>query len=294
MTDPSPTIDPAPPARPFQYRLRTLLALPVAVAACAAIAHWLGIGVAILVTWASLTGLALYYRAGFMAVCVPTSALLVIACLISLFQSPRSTSGRNFCESRLQQLALALRGYHTTHGCFPPPYIAGKDGRPMHSWRVLILPQLGRMDLYRAYHFDEPWDGPNNRLLAATHVRDYECPSAANGSASTNYLAVVGPGSVWREGRSTKLGEITDGPANTILVVEVASSGVHWMEPRDLDMLPLAPGINPAGQGISSRHTDGANVVMADGSVRFLPDGLIPAEVNALLTIAGGEPTPSW
>ena len=35
----------------------------------------------------------------------------------------------------------------------------------MHSWRVLLLPYLDRSDLYKAYDFTEPWDGPNNRKL---------------------------------------------------------------------------------------------------------------------------------
>jgi ABC-type antimicrobial peptide transport system permease subunit len=37
----------------------------------------------------------------------------------------------------------------------------------MHSWRVLILPFLEADLVYRQYNFDEPWDGPNNRLLMA-------------------------------------------------------------------------------------------------------------------------------
>jgi Protein of unknown function (DUF1559) len=37
---------------------------------------------------------------------------------------------------------LTVANYHDTYGRFPPAYIADHDGRPMHSWRVLILPLL--------------------------------------------------------------------------------------------------------------------------------------------------------
>jgi len=39
---------------------------------------------------------------------------------------------------------LALFNYHDDYGSYPPAYIADESGRPMHSWRVLILPYLGR------------------------------------------------------------------------------------------------------------------------------------------------------
>jgi hypothetical protein len=55
--------------------------------------------------------------------------------------------------------------YHDAFGRFPAAYIAGKNGRPMHSWRVLTRPFLGRQDVYDQYHFDEPWDDLNNRRL---------------------------------------------------------------------------------------------------------------------------------
>lgn len=70
----------------------------------------------------------------------------------------------------------------------------------------------------------------------------------------------------------------------------MADSDIAILEPRDLqfDHLPLQ--INPpAGKGISSHHSGGANVFMADGSIRFLPNDL-PAEVlRAMLTVSGGE-----
>jgi Protein of unknown function (DUF1559) len=82
---------------------------------------------------------------------------------------------------------LAVANYHETYGCFPPAYLANRDGKPMHSWRVLILPFLAQQELYRAYNFDEPWNGPNNRNLESrigniyVSVRDSQWGRRAGG-----------------------------------------------------------------------------------------------------------------
>jgi len=63
------------------------------------------------------------------------------------------------------------------------------------------------------------------------------------------------------------------------------------MEPRDMHVAQLNPRINgKSGQGVSSHHAGGAQVVFGDGSVRFLVDEEISPDVlGALFTRAGGE-----
>jgi hypothetical protein len=46
------------------------------------------------------------------------------------------------CINNLKQIGLAMHNYHDAHGCFPPAYIPDENGKPMHSWRVLLLPYL--------------------------------------------------------------------------------------------------------------------------------------------------------
>lgn len=60
---------------------------------------------------------------------------------------------------------MAVVNYESQYGSLPPAYVLGPDGRPWHSWRVLIL-EFFNSDLYEEYRFSEPWDGPNNRKLA--------------------------------------------------------------------------------------------------------------------------------
>jgi prepilin-type processing-associated H-X9-DG protein len=223
------------------------------------------------------------------------AGLIAGGCLFSSFDStPRTPSRRSQCRHHLIMITIALQNYHDQKGCLPPPFIADAEGKPMHSWRVLLLPYLERQDLYARYNFDEPWDGPSNRKLHNEIISLFRCPScdAQQSKAETNYVAVVGPQTLWPENRkqAVRLRDVTDGLSNTLMVVEVANSGIHWMEPRDLHIVQMPMAINPPrGQGICSGHHEGANVAFADGSVRFMLDNTPPNALRATLTISGGE-----
>ena len=106
----------------------------------------------------------------------------------------------------------------------------------------------------------------------------------------TSYAVVVGPGTMWPGDESVCSRDVTDGTSRTLLVVEVADSGIEWMEPRDLHIDKLAPNINPAsGQGISSKHPTGASGLFGDGHVEVLSEDLTPEQIRAMLSRAGGE-----
>lgn len=61
--------------------------------------------------------------------------------------------------NKLRDLALAFHYYADAHNNALPPFAAfSKDGRPLLSWRVLILPFLEQEDLYRQFRLDEAWD----------------------------------------------------------------------------------------------------------------------------------------
>ena len=55
-----------------------------------------------------------------------------------------------------------MHNFHAITNHFPPAVIFGPDGKPWHSWRVLILPYLEENELYNAYDFSQPWDSPRN------------------------------------------------------------------------------------------------------------------------------------
>ena len=67
----------------------------------------------------------------------------------------------------LKQISLAMFGYESTYHSFPPAVIE-KDGKPLLSWRVAILPFMEESRLYQQFHLDEPWDSPHNLEVAKT------------------------------------------------------------------------------------------------------------------------------
>jgi len=205
----------------------------------------------------------------------------------TLFWSGSEPAGlrrsRPGCEQNLHQIAIALHNYVDNYQCFPPAHISDSSGRPMHSWRVLLLPFLDQRELYDRYDFGEPWDGPHNAQLAQEYptLEIFRCPQDTG--SGTSYAAIVGPHTAWPLDRSCSFQDMTDGTAQTLLVVEVYDSGIHWMEPRDLDAEQMAPRINTRGQlGISSGHEGLACVVFVDGHGETLSEAL-PAETLQLL-----------
>lgn len=204
------------------------------------------------------------------------------------------------CRVNLEDIGLALLQYHDKYGSFPPAYVADESGKPMHSWRTLLLPFVGYGPLYNDYRFDEPWDSPYNRKLCHKIVLAYMCPSEPHAVPLTSYVAVVGPGTAWPGSTPTRLKDFRDGTANTILIVELVNSGIHWAEPRDLDFQDMKDHSGSISLDIPySEHPRTANALFAGGKhpSTGIPrprvwnlDGVKPSTLFKLLTINGGEP----
>jgi len=214
-----------------------------------------------------------------------------IALLLPAVQAAREAARRSQCVNNLKQIGLAMHNYHDAYKCFPPAYIPDENGQPMHSWRVLILPYLECGTLYDQYDFDEPWDSPANLALADGMPSVFRCPSdPTSGPTETGYAMIVGPKALSDGPTATPIREILDGTSNTIMVVEASGCGINWLEPRDLDLDEFGLQINSAGAGgIHSYHPGGVNVLISDGSVRFLSETIDTRTLEALITKAGGE-----
>ena len=190
------------------------------------------------------------------------------------------------CLNNFKQVALGVLQYERTWSSLPPAaYTVDTQGRRMQSWRVSILPYLVSNTVYNKYHPDEPWDGPNNCRLHGEYMPEYRCPADLSElRTATNILAVVGPGTAWPGTTPSCSKNCAKGASQTALVVEVANSGIHWMEPRDLELSSFDPTINGrSGRCLSSNHAGGVNVAMADGSVRCLSPNTSPEVLKAVL-----------
>ena len=232
-----------------------------------------------------------WLAAGFVAVGLFVALLLLASQIVLPIQR------RVRCAANLKQIGLALHGYHTEWHCFPPAYLTDKNGRPMHSWRVLILPHLNERALYQQYWFEEPWNSPHNLAVAKQMPSVFRCPEDWQaGPIDTSYAMFVGPGAFSEGPTSTTIDDFTDGTDKTLAVVEVSGFGIRWTQPRDLSIAEMTYTMNDAAAlGPTSNHYGCADFLFADGSVRALGDALAwddeitPEMLRALITRAGGE-----
>lgn len=188
---------------------------------------------------------------------------------------------------RGRQIGLAVIQYAVHYGTFPPAYVADENGRPLHSWRVLILPFLGEDDLYRQYRFDEPWNGPRNSRLLKQIPECYRHPDSTAAAGVTSFLAPVGQHTILSPNVAVGFADIPDGVTSTILLGEAESAGVLWLEPRDIDAdRPHVPVNQP--DGFQGRYPDAFLAMFADGHGAWIRSDIGPT-LRGLLTRDGGE-----
>ncbi len=197
--------------------------------------------------------------------------------LLPSVSQARGAARRMQTMNFFKQCALAMLNYESDHGSFPPAYTVDEDGKPLHSWRVLILPYLEQNELYEKIRLDEPWDSEWNRQFHEM------CPAAFRSvyepeSSKAVIGVVVGKGGVFEPVTSpdedgTDIDDITDGTSNTILLVN--SKPVNWMDPTS--DISMEDACRPWGgeKGIPFLSPKEHEIIAAfvDGSVRFIKDG---------------------
>src|SRR5271157_1002785 len=200
----------------------------------------------------------------------------------------RANAARSQCTNNLKQIGLAMHNYHDRHKTFPPAYTVDKAGKPLLSWRVLILPYLEQEALYKEFHLDEPWDSEHNRTLIDRMPPTYRCPNGSSKRADlgkTTYLTPRGKATIFPGSEGIKMQKITDGTSNTIFVVDAGNErAVTWTKPDDWDVDPRLD-----LKGIFGHHPGGTPFSFADGSVRFIKETVDPKTLEMLITRDGGE-----
>lgn len=233
-------------------------------------------------------------------------------------QAARTAAGRKQSMNNLKQIGLALHNYHGTYGTFPPQAIRSKEGKPLLSWRVAILPFIEQAAPYKQFHLDEPWDSEHNRKLAETLPVVYVSPNVPDSLRSkgmTTYVAPLSrtppavfvnpepaPGGkraarkraamsgeaemVFDDPAGATIARITDGTSNTVFVVEAnRESGVVWTKPDDLVIDDSEP-----FRALRGQPDAGFNALFADGSVRFIKTTIDPQIWWRLLRMNDGQP----
>ncbi len=260
---------------------------------------WLICGIA----WV-MTAVRLYRSGHGPSVTLVLSSLLglgvLIMCSLPAVPAAREAARRMQCSNNLKQLGLAMLEWHDKHHRLPDA-TTSDEGQPPHSWRVTLLPYLENEPLYEVYDASRAWDDPLNLPVARTSVSMLQCPSNPNGRDVqqryfTAYAAVTGDNTNFPNGRGLALREVTDGASNTFLLNEACGQEIVWTEPRDLDAERDNISVNSGSPKpthspsvLSSYHPNGALVVLADGSVRFIAETIDPNTLRALLTATADD-----
>ena len=173
--------------------------------------------------------------------------------------------------SNLSDIGLALHQFQDAHNFWPPAVLVGPDGKPWHSWRVLLLPLLGHRDLFDQYDFSQPWDSAKNLRLLDKMPAVFHDPIYGDKLGHfTNYAAVLGGGP----------GPKFAGYSRPILTA-FSTSGVKM---KDVTILPL------------ERLTERVVTRDAEGEMRARTPRIVKIEQSdsLLIRVAGSSPTPYY
>jgi prepilin-type processing-associated H-X9-DG protein len=195
-------------------------------------------------------------------------------------------------QNNMRIIGLAMHNQNDSMGKLAGPYTLDNAGEPNTglSWRVGMLPYIEEAPLYQRFNRRESWDSATNKPLSNTPIRSYTTPfNSGGGSTQTPYRVFYGGGALFNEdGKPVRMwGDVTDGLSNTIMVVH-AREQVPWAAPQDFkysDTTPLPALGHPSAPG-------GFNVLMADGSVRFVSNTVSERTLRLLITRADGMPIP--
>lgn len=181
--------------------------------------------------------------------------IAIIAVLIGLLlpavQKVREAAARMNCQNNLKQLGLAIHNYHGAYSAFPSSVRpAGVTTLPRISWTIGTLPYIEQDNVRNRYDTTTTWSSATNLPLTSQSIKIFQCPSAPNPGrldgdpqtnvwsivAVTDYAAATGvaayattvnttgqvlPG-IMQKNTKVKVGDVTDGLSNTILIVESA------------------------------------------------------------------------
>ena len=279
---------------------------------------------------------------------------VLIALLLPAVQQAREAARRTQCKNHLKQLGLAIHNYESTHNRLPssgqglsasPPYTPVFDKQATFTH---ILPFIDQAGVFGQFDFNFAYnETAANKAVAQRVIPMYLCPSAAlrSGNADTlrygaiDYGATLhtnidpttgNPGSAFLAPGAlawdcTRMGDITDGLSNTILIGEDVGRNdtmkslyddpynpgfkrAHWRwaEPDNAFGVSFTPNFHRSPWGgppsctwidmncgpndeLFSFHIGGAHILMGDGRVRFLGDSVDYRVLRGLTTRAGGE-----
>lgn len=199
--------------------------------------------------------------------------------------SQQQTADMARSQKNLTRLGLASYEFYEAHKRYPAAAIINKEGQPVLSWRVALLPYLGFAELHKQFKLDEPWDAPHNKSLLSK-MPDVYAPVGVKTKEpfQTFYQVFVGKRTPFESSQGIQLNAVKDGSSFTLMVVE-AGEPVLWTKPADLAFdsdkpLPKLGGLFP----------DRVHAVFLDGSVLAIKQPFDESLFRSAITYDDGQP----
>jgi len=220
---------------------------------------------------------------------IATASVIAIASLLFLkdrILPPSSdayeVSSDVVCENNLKRLHRHILEIDDT----VPNGLLSKmvnDQGALVSWRVVVFNRLlksGEIDYTDPWdtNSDSSWDSESNKRMSPSVLFCQDDFNVLNGSSKsefcdTSYLLLVRDGIKFR-----------DLPHNSVILVESAGCGVHWMKPEDMNINVIRNSNIPFGIGkLNSYHADGVRCMRKDGVVLVIPKNTSKEKVIQLL-----------
>lgn len=216
--------------------------------------------------------------------------------LLPAVQQAREAARTMQHSNNFKQVSLAMLNFESVTQSYPAPFTTDTEGKPLHSWRVQLLPFLEENTLYQQIRHDEPWDSEWNSQFHDLCPACFKDPRLELAPSEATIGVVVGENTMFRDpgpakrmpnrtGRfigGTRMGEVRDGVSNTILTVECKP--VCWMDPSG------DPTWEEVKKGPPVSRNGMTKIGMADGSVQVIRDSIDQNIWKCLLERNDGEP----
>jgi len=202
------------------------------------------------------------YVAPFFDLAIAGSSALQLLAQMEVIQSAIKLSMNN-----LKQIGIAIHSYDSAQGMLPASGTGMKNGKPLLSWRVAILPYLEQDNLYNSFKQDEPWDSDHNKKLIARMPKVYQdprIPEADRKPGMTHYKVFTGKDAIFNPVQNWSVASLTSSARWSFNLIFVAAGGepVIWTKPDD-----FAYDDNKAVPDLTKPFPE-LLVLMGDGSVR--------------------------
>jgi prepilin-type processing-associated H-X9-DG protein len=230
----------------------------------------------------------------------------------------RATASRVECANNLRALGLAVRVYHDyNHDHFPPGTVLALDLLPQKrlSWLVLVLPNLpkdaptGRAakGIFAELDLHQPWDADVN-TADRRRVAVFLCPAAPIATdptppGRTSYVGLAGvdPDAAMLPKTNPRAGffgyerilsddDLVAGTTYTMMAAETGQENGPWAAGGPATVRGLQPDLEHyvgPGRPFGRLHAGGANILWADGAVRFASETIPAPLFRAQATLSG-------